>query len=790
MRNNLLKINLAATVISLVLIFGFGANAQVKDGDQETTYQVKKISGLNTGVSEFCPVIVGDQLVYTSNREYNYNNWGEESWKRNGFFNIYAAEILNTLGDSALLGPSKIFSYKLMTDDHSGPICFTLNGTEAFLTTVSHEEDKLFGSSLIKPQLYRASLENNKWKLTEKLPFNEANASFGHPCLINEDSVLVFVSDKEGGQGGKDLFWVERNGSDWSVPKNLGAVINTPGDELFPTYHKGKFYFASNGHGGAGGLDLFATELKEGEWAIPQNLGEVINSQGDDFGIVFNKNNTGFFASNREGGLGEDDIYFFRQIVSITVNNKEITGEFKYQKIDNEVPADLEVVLLNDEGEIVFRTVTDDQGKFKFVNIPADGNYTIKLIDQNGEEVILTLFGDDADAVLMSNSRGEFVYRKINSENVGTLTFLDENEVDLVTNTATYKGQFIYEKINGEYPEELEVYLVDDEGNIVFKTITDKYGNFEFKEIPADQNFIIKILETGDEITLLIYNSDDNIVSQLNKNAAGEFVYRKLSIEYGNDLLMLLNEEGDLTFPNLTMRLVGEFVYSFIPNEDYGPLEFEVLNDDFEIIGKGTADEKGRFRLLNIPYEKEILFRIPEDSPWLKKKIDLNILSKSHDIVVALEKDENGIFRFKFIRHEDTYLDTIAIDDAFDIAPPPTMDIIELKNIYYEKGQYKIEGEGLDNLIFIVDLMTKDQRLQIHVGGHTSATATEEFNMKLSKKRMQKVKDFLIDRGISSNRIIGKYFGEDQLLIKCKIPENCTEEEHRLNRRTELQLFY
>ena len=171
-------------------------------------------------------------------------------------------------------------------------------------------------------------------------------------------------------------------------------------------------------------------------------------------------------------------------------------------------------------------------------------------------------------------------------------------------------------------------------------------------------------------------------------------------------------------------------------------------------------------------------------------KIDLNILSKSHDIVVALEKDENGIFRFKFIRHEDTYLDTIAIDDAFDIAPPPTMDIIELKNIYYEKGQYKIEGEGLDNLIFIVDLMTKDQRLQIHVGGHTSATATEEFNMKLSKKRMQKVKDFLIDRGISSNRIIGKYFGEDQLLIKCKIPENCTEEEHRLNRRTELQLFY
>ena len=174
----------------------------------------------------------------------------------------------------------------------------------------------------------------------------------------------------------------------------------------------------------------------------------------------------------------------------------------------------------------------------------------------------------------------------------------------------------------------------------------------------------------------------------------------------------------------------------------------------------------------------------------MKEKIELNILSKSHEIVVALEKDDNGLFRFKFILHQDTYLDTIAITDAFDIAPPPTLDIVELKNIYYEKGQSNIVDEGLDNLKFIVGLMIKDQRLQIHVGGHTSATATEEFNMKLSKKRMRKVKDFLVSNGVSSDRIIGKYFGEDQLLVRCKIPGDCTEEEHKMNRRTELQLFY
>jgi len=789
MRGNLMKLNLVIAFAMLTVGSAFGANAQLKDGNKEITFEVKKVSGLNTSVSEFCPVVFGNKLIYTSDREYNLNNWGEEGWKEQGFLNLYAADILNTLSDSVSLGPSKVFSYRLLNDDHSGPICFASSGTEAYFTQVSHEQAKLFGKTTFKPQLYRAELVKKSWKTVEKLPFNDVKSSFGHPCLIN-DNLLIFVSDQAGGKGGKDLFISERKDGTWTTPKNLGDVVNTGKDEMFPTFFNGKLYFASDGHEGNGGLDLFVCDYNDGDWSAPQNLGKVINSPGDDFGLVFNKNNTGFFSSNRDNGEGEDDIYFFKQIETITVEDKEIAGQFKFQNIDGEVPAGMEVVLLDDEGEIVFKTTTDEHGNFKFSRIPGDSNYTIKLIGDNGEEVVLTLFGDDGDAMLMSNNEGEFIYRKLGSENVGTLTFLTEDDIDLATNTASFKGQFIYEELIGQHPDDIEVYLVDDEGNVVYKTKTDPYGNFEFKNIPADRNFIVKIVETGEEVSLLIFNSDDNIVSQLNKNSSGEFVYRKLSADYGNNVAMLVNDEGDLMFPELTMRIVGEFVYKSVAGENIDGMEFEVLDADMKVITTSQTNKDGKFRLINLPYEDEIIFRLPEDSPWLKQDIGLNILSKSHDVVVALDKDEMGVFRYRFIGHADTYLDTIAVADTFDIAAPPTMDVVDLKNILYDKGESNIRGDGMDNVKFIAELMNKDQRLKIHVGGHTSATSSAEFNMKLSKKRMQKVKKYLMDHGISSDRIIGKYYGEEDLTRKCADPDNCTEEENRINRRTELQLFY
>jgi len=153
------------------------------------------------------------------------------------------------------------------------------------------------------------------WSAPEGLPFNSPGFSTAHPALSADGNRLFFTSDRPGGFGGKDLYYSERIGLNWSDPVNLGPQINTEGDELYPFVHpNGDLYFASNGQLGLGGLDIFRSEdLGGGAWSLPENMGAPINSVSDDFGFILEQaGNYGFLTSNRIGGAWEDDIYAFQ----------------------------------------------------------------------------------------------------------------------------------------------------------------------------------------------------------------------------------------------------------------------------------------------------------------------------------------------------------------------------------------------------------------------------------------------------------------------------------------------
>ena len=143
----------------------------------------------------------------------------------------------------------------------------------------------------------------------------------GHPSLTKDGKTLYFASDKPGGYGGVDLYVSNREiGGTWGTPVNLGPKINTSGDDMFPYIaDDGTLYFASNGHTGLGGLDVYSTtSIKTGNklttWTEPENLGYPINTNSDDFGYIINKDNkNGYFVSNRAGGKGDDDIYSFQK---------------------------------------------------------------------------------------------------------------------------------------------------------------------------------------------------------------------------------------------------------------------------------------------------------------------------------------------------------------------------------------------------------------------------------------------------------------------------------------------
>ncbi|RMG77013.1 MAG: flagellar motor protein MotB, partial [Bacteroidetes bacterium] len=187
---------------------------------------------------------------------------------------------------------------------------FSPDGNTLYFSQNGIEESR---KGVYNMQLYVArSNGDGKWKTPEKLPFCSPQYNYMHPSISPDGKWLFFISDKPGGQGGADIWYVRKTKNGWGKVQNLGDKINTPFHEGFPFADaQGRLFFCSKGHPGLGGFDIFVTHLNDtGEWETPVNLGPPINSPQDDISFFLSKNNkNGAFASSRAGG--DDDIFLF-----------------------------------------------------------------------------------------------------------------------------------------------------------------------------------------------------------------------------------------------------------------------------------------------------------------------------------------------------------------------------------------------------------------------------------------------------------------------------------------------
>ena len=169
---------------------------------------------------------------------------------------------------------------------------------------------------------------------------------------------------------------------------------------MFPfIYQDSLLYFSSDGHEGFGGLDLFFAGRIEGDWIFVSNLGATINSGFDDFGIFLNDDgNSGYFSSNRTDGMGGDDIYSFTVKWIFPQKGKRMAGQFVYKTLPHKMAQGLKIYLLNDEGEIVYTTTTDEKGDFVFENLPYDQNFTIK-IDELDQDLVLLILDENNNVI-------------------------------------------------------------------------------------------------------------------------------------------------------------------------------------------------------------------------------------------------------------------------------------------------------------------------------------------------------------------------------------------------------
>lgn len=368
---------------------------------------------VNSATSDFAPSFNGQQLVFSTARDTGIASRNIHQWNKQSFLNLYTI----TVSEDTIYSNLSKLSKELNAKTHESSTAFTKDGKTLYFTrnnsyngNFSRDED---GVSRLK--IYKATLVDEDWGNIIELPFNGDNYSVAHPALNADESKLYFASDMPGTLGMSDIFVVDilADGG-YGTPKNLGNKINTESRETFPfVTETGILYFASDGYPGLGGLDVYAINLAYLQKGVIQNIGMPINSEEDDFSFIINENNKkGYFASNRSGGIGSDDIYSFTETKPLDFDcTTKISGIIKDKKT-NEVLTDARLVILDMAGNTVTKGISDSNGAFNLKTKCKDGNYEIIAsltdYDENKMPFLIADLEDlDNLEVLLSSSLAE-----------------------------------------------------------------------------------------------------------------------------------------------------------------------------------------------------------------------------------------------------------------------------------------------------------------------------------------------------------------------------------------------
>lgn len=338
--------------------------------DQEQYYQDSTLHyvspvNINTPGPEFGPVIYKNTVIFASpsDRDKVVYNWTGDK-----FLDLWVAPYDGTykLGEPVPMIGAVNSRY------HEGGATFTPDGNEMYFTRNNYFRGKIKKDEnrVVRLKSYKAELVNGKWSNISEFPFNSDEYSVGHPCVNREGTKIYFVSDMPGGSGGTDIWMSKKKGDGWGKPTNLGDKINSPGDEMFPWVSStGVLYYASNGKGGIGGLDIFRVTSLGAKLEKVHNMGYPVNSPHDDFSLVVDeKTGQGFFTSNRKGGKGDDDLYSFRQkqLVEGLVLDAETGEPIASAKVEVFNPRGIAAVAFSDE-EGRFRIGLDRNANFMMV---------------------------------------------------------------------------------------------------------------------------------------------------------------------------------------------------------------------------------------------------------------------------------------------------------------------------------------------------------------------------------------------------------------------------------------
>lgn len=337
-------------------------------------YKITLLRFNASNINSYSPTYYKSGIVFVSDRYDAATKNVRSGWTGNKCYDLFYSKKTdagNWLDPEPLAG-------NINAPYNEGPAVFNHDYSAIYFTRNSQENDKLTKNNkdVNVLKIYKGVMENNEWKTVGELAFNNNDYSVAHPALSKDGSVMYFVSDMPWGYGGTDIYKVKYINGRWSTPENLGAGVNTAGNEMFPFIMGDTLlYFASDGRFGLGGFDIYSSEFKDDKWQMAVNKGCPINSIADDFGFITDdKFKTGFFSSNRNGKV--DRIYSYVKYPPRLAVSGAITG---YPKLDPLAKAKVEIK--DDSG--LDTTISADPKGYFFYRLELDKNYHFRFFEKN-----------------------------------------------------------------------------------------------------------------------------------------------------------------------------------------------------------------------------------------------------------------------------------------------------------------------------------------------------------------------------------------------------------------------
>lgn len=740
-----------------------------------------------------------DGFVFCSNRERYSFIKNIFPWDNSDYLDLYF-----TKGDSASV---KRLRGKINTKYHEGPIAFDKTGDTAIFTRTNYFPFKL--KYKFKPieniKMFKAVKIDGKWKQISEIsldknegtkPLNifkkknsfisansSSNYSYGHPCFSPDGTKLFFISNKAGGFGGTDIYYCDYKNGILGEPVNLGDTINTEGNEMFPFVDSlNNIYYSSDGLAGLGGLDIFLSKYSKGKYGKPVNLGSPINSNEDDFGFICQDfGNEGYFSSNRGDDFNDDNIYHFIRTskrINLLVLNKK-----------NNMPIDSASIIFKGKKLSPVTIITDINGKNQTLIVPktdyslvTSKNY---FINDTSEFTAGYLNKSDEIKVFLTEKKKItfYVYNSKTNQPISSVSIiLTSNNINDTLITDNSGNKQIYLEPAPEY-----TLLVSKDG-YVSQSLNYKVSDINTKDV-------IKIpLVKINELTLFVYDSKT-----------------KLPI----DSATILIEKSNSTNENYITDKSGKHLIKVEPKTGY---KLIVNRNNYKGDTLSYSDvELDKMEVMNIPLiRKNIIitlignvYKDKDKKPFFNANITLR--DTVTGAIITAKSDKNGDFKYT-LQPDKEYtieingnikrgkcnkrikkLSTKGIPESIVIYSNFALfcvgDIIKVENILYDVDKYDIRPDAALELDKLIEVLNDLPTMKIELRSHTDSRGSDAYNLKLSDNRAKAVVDYLISKGISQDRLIAKGYGETIPLNKCKNRVRCSENEHQVNRRTEFKVL-